>query len=127
LALAADYTERGNTEQAFEVLKDVIWSDPFAKDLHIQLGDLYMAHNDPAKALREYQVLLALNPTDKADANLKIATAYKAMNDTANAMQYLMTALDIAPQYRPAQALLLELSRGGSTPAGQAPAIDPAQ
>lgn len=124
LALAADYTERGNTEMAFEVLKDVIWSDPFAKDLHVQLGDLYMAHNDPVKALREYQVLLALNPTDKADANLKIATAYKAMNDTENAMQYLMTALDIAPQYRPAQALLLELSRS-SNAAGNSATADP--
>jgi tetratricopeptide (TPR) repeat protein len=111
LALAADYTGAGNTEQAFEVLKDVVWSDPFAQDLHVQLGDLYMTHDDPAKALREYQVLLALDPADKADANLKIATAYKALNDTTNAMQYLMTALDIAPQYRPAQMLLLELNR----------------
>jgi tetratricopeptide (TPR) repeat protein len=115
LALAADYTANGNSEQAFEVLKDVVWSDPFVQDLHVQLGDLYMSHNDAAKALREYQVLLALDPPDKADTNLKIATAYKALNDTTNAMQYLMTALDIAPQYRPAQALLLELSRSSAT------------
>lgn len=118
LALAADYTESGNSEQAFEVLKDVVWSDPFVQDLHVQLGDLYMSHNDPAKALREYQVLLALDPPDKADANLKIATAYQALNDNTNAMQYLMTALEIAPQYRPAQMLLLELSRSSTaTPA----------
>jgi hypothetical protein len=29
-------------------------------------------------------------------------------------MQYLMTALEIAPQYRPAQMLLLELSRSST-------------
>jgi Tfp pilus assembly protein PilF len=59
-------------------------------------------------------VLLALDPPDKADANLKIATAYQALNDNTNAMQYLMTALEIAPQYRPAQMLLLELSRSST-------------
>ena len=116
LALADDYTANGNTEQAFEVLKDVIWSDPFVEYLHVKLGDLYMKHNQADKALREYHVLLSLNPTDKADANLKVATAYKALNDKDNAMKYLLAALDIAPQYRAAQAMLLELSRS-TTPA----------
>ncbi|MES2603964.1 MAG: tetratricopeptide repeat protein, partial [Pseudomonadota bacterium] len=114
LALADNYIANGQTEPAFEVLKDVIWSDPFVDDLHVKLGDLYMTHNEPDKALREYLVLLALDPNDKADANLKVATAYKALNDNTNAMQYLLTALDIAPQYRPAQALLLELSRSAA-------------
>jgi cellulose synthase operon protein C len=114
LALADEYTGRNDSEQAFKVLKDVVWSDPFAQDLHIKLGDLYLTHHEPAKALREFQVLLALDPADKAHANLKIATAYKDLNDKDNSMQYLMTALDIAPQYREAQALLLELSRSSA-------------
>ncbi|HTR00462.1 MAG TPA: hypothetical protein VMH83_10745, partial [Candidatus Acidoferrum sp.] len=111
LALANDYSERNDNEQAFKVLKDVVWADPFAQELHVRLGDLYMAHNDAQSALREYLVLLALNPADKADANLKVATAYKALNDKDKTMQYLMSALEVAPQYRPAQNLLLELSR----------------
>jgi cellulose synthase operon protein C len=114
LALADEYIQHDNSEQAFAVLKDVVWSDPFAQDLHTKLGDLYLTHNEPAKALREFQVLLALDPADKAHANLKIATAYKDLNDKDKSMQFLMTALDIAPQYREAQALLLELSRSSA-------------
>ena len=33
------------------------------------------------------------------------------MDNDDKTMEYLMTALDIAPQYRPAQQLLLELTR----------------
>jgi tetratricopeptide (TPR) repeat protein len=111
LALANAYSERGDNEHAFKVLKDVVWADPFSQDLHSKLGDQYLAHNEPAKAVREYLVLLSLNPADKAEANYKVATAYQAQNDKDKTMQYVMTALDVAPQYRPAQTLLLELSR----------------
>jgi len=114
LALGDHYLERDNREQALEVFTDVLWADPFNQSLHDKLGDLHMARNEPAKALREYEVLLALNPLDKASANLKIATAYKALNNPDKTMEYLMTALDIAPQYRPAQQLLLELTRAGT-------------
>ena len=37
--------------------------------------------------------------------------AYNALDNVGKTMEYLMTALDIAPLYRPAQQLLLELSR----------------
>jgi len=111
LALADRYLERGDQLQAVEVLTDVIWADPYSQDLHIKLGDTWLALGNADKALQEYLVLLALGPIDKASANLKIATAYKALNDTEKTMEYLMTALDIAPQYRPAQMLLLEMTR----------------
>ncbi len=115
MALADRYLERGMQQEALEVLTDVIWTDPFMQELHVKLGDLQLTLGNPQKALDEYLVLLALDPTDKADANLKIATAYRALNDTDKTMEYLMTALDIAPHYRPAQALLLELSRAGAS------------
>lgn len=111
LTLAAYYLERADQNAALEVLTDVLWSDPFSEDVHIKLGDLYLALDQPQAALEEFQVLLALDPIDKADANLKMATAYRALNNTELTMQHLMTALDIAPQYRPAQMLLLEISR----------------
>ncbi len=111
LALADRYLERDQQNEAREVLRDVLWSDPFSQDLHIKLGDLYLEQGESQKALDEYLVLLALDPLDKADANLKIATAYKALDNTEKTMEHLMTALDIAPQYRPAQQLLLEMSR----------------
>lgn len=111
MALADDYEQRGDHASALRVLNDVIWADPFMQEVHLELGDLYLQQNQPQLALREYEVLLALDPIDKASANLKIAEAYLAMNDDEKTMEYLMTALDIAPQYRPAQQLLLELTR----------------
>jgi tetratricopeptide (TPR) repeat protein len=111
MALAERYEERAMLTEAMEVLNDVKWTDPFMEELHGKLGDLHMTMNQPQEALTEYQILLALDPTDKADANLKLARAWNALGDEDKTMEYLLTALDIAPQYRPAQALLLELSR----------------
>lgn len=111
MALADDYLERERNDEALKVLGDVIWADPFMEQVHVELGDLLLQQGNAKQALQEYLVLLALNPVDKAEANLKVATAYKALNNTDKSMEYLMTALDIAPQYRPAQMLLLELSR----------------
>ena len=111
LALADRYIERDMQDQAHEVLKDVIWADPYNQELHVKLGDLYLERNQPKEALEEFRVLLALDPVDKAAANLRMARAYQALNDMDGTMEYLMTALDIAPQYRDAQMMLLELSR----------------
>lgn len=112
MTLANHYLEREQQQEALDVLTDVIWADPFLEELHVKLGDLHLAMGEPRLALREYEVLLALDPLDKASANLKLATAYQALGNNDKTMEYLMTALDIAPQYRPAQRLLLELSRG---------------
>jgi tetratricopeptide (TPR) repeat protein len=111
MALAEDYEQRDDPSSALRVLNDVIWADPFMEEVHLKLGDLYLEQQQPQLALREYEVLLALDPIDKAAANLKIAEAYLAMDNDDKTMEYLMTALDIAPQYRPAQQLLLELTR----------------
>ncbi|MBT3708261.1 MAG: hypothetical protein HOG19_02385, partial [Gammaproteobacteria bacterium] len=111
LSLADFYLERDMKDEAEAVLVDATYADPFLGDLHIKLGDLYMDTQQPTKALIEYEVLLALNPLDKASANYRIANAYNALDNADKTMEYLMTALDIAPQYRPAQQLLLELSR----------------
>ncbi|MBT5485311.1 MAG: tetratricopeptide repeat protein [Gammaproteobacteria bacterium] len=111
LSLADYYLERKMNSEAEAVLMDTSYADPFIEDLHVKLGDLYMDTQRPAKALEEFEVLLALDPLDKASANYRIANAYNALDNDEKTMEYLMTALDIAPQFRPAQQLLLEMSR----------------
>lgn len=111
MSLAEDYRERGDDDNAQRVLRDVLWADPFREDVHLQLGDLYLRTGNADLALREYEVLMALNPVDRAQANLKLAQAHRALGNSEATMEYLMTALDIAPQYRPAQQMLLELTR----------------
>lgn len=109
--LADEYIARGQHAQAIDVFRDIHYVDPFDEATHGKLGDLFIELNRPEDALQEYLVGLALNPLDQATANYRVASAYKALNEPAQSMEYLMTALDIAPQYRPAQQLLLELSR----------------
>ena len=103
--------ERERREEAVEVLHSINYSDPFNEQLHTKLGNLYLEQGKPRKALQEFQVNLALDPLDKAAAYYHLAQAYRALNEDARTMEHLMQALDIAPRYRPAQRLLLELSR----------------
>lgn len=105
------YVEKGQRDDAEKVYMDANYVEPFREDVHIKLGDLYMDAGKPADALKEYNVLLALDPVDKASANYRVAKAYHALDNGEKSLEYLMTALDIAPQYRDAQKLLLELTR----------------
>jgi len=95
---------------AAEVLAAVNYADPLTVDGHDQLGSLLLAQNKGADALREYQVLLALQPLDTAAANYGLARAYRMTGDAAEARRRLLEALDTAPNYRPAQKLLLEMT-----------------
>jgi tetratricopeptide (TPR) repeat protein len=95
---------------ATEVLLAVNYADPLTVDGHDQLGSLLVAQNKGAEALREYQVLLALQPLDTAAANFGLARAYRMTGDATEARRRLLEALDTAPNYRPAQKLLLEMT-----------------
>jgi tetratricopeptide (TPR) repeat protein len=101
--------EKRNAE-ATEVLAAVNWSDPLAPDVHDRLGNLLIEQNRGAEALREYQVLLALQPLDTAAANFGLARALRLTGDAARARRHLLQSLETAPNYRPAQRLLLEMT-----------------
>lgn len=97
------------------MLAAVNYADPLTVDGHDQLGALLLAQRKGPEALREYQVLLALQPLDTAAANYGLARAYRLTGDAAEARRRLLEALDTAPNYRPAQKLLLEMT-GDRTP-----------
>ena len=63
------------------------------------------------EALLEYQALLAMNPQDLAEAHYRLAKTYVALEDRAKGREHLLYALEIAPHYREAQQLLLEVVR----------------
>jgi tetratricopeptide (TPR) repeat protein len=101
--------------EATEVLAAVNWSDPLAADGHDRLGRLLVEQRRGADALREYQVLLALRPLDTASANFGLAQALRLTGDTVRARRHLLESLEIAPNFRPAQRMLLEMT-GERTP-----------
>ncbi|MGC4029050.1 MAG: tetratricopeptide repeat protein [Steroidobacteraceae bacterium] len=112
--LAQQLLDAGRGTEALEVLEAVNYVDPLAPGGHAQLGELLLAANRPADALREYQVLLALAPLDTAAANYGLARAWRASGDAARARRHLLQALETAPRFRPAQKLLLEMTGEGS-------------
>jgi tetratricopeptide (TPR) repeat protein len=81
------------------------------EDLHRRLGDLLYAQRQYNGAIREYKVLVASNPVDKAGAEFNLAQAYFAAGQKDKAEDSVLAALETAPGYRPAQKLLLELQQ----------------
>lgn len=79
------------------------------EDLHRRLGDLLYAQKDYENAIREYTAVVASNPVDKAGAQFSLAQTYFAANRKDKAEESVLAALETAPDYRPAQKLLLEL------------------
>ncbi len=88
----------------------MIYVFPLDAGLHDKLGKLDLDVGNTAEAVREYEVLVALNPGDKAGSHYNLAMAYKADGQRDKAREEAITALEAAPEYRPAQKLLLEMS-----------------
>lgn len=104
-------TESGQQAEAIAVLQAVNLVDPLDVELHGALGDLLMDADRAAEALLEYLVALALDPHDKATAYYRLARAHSALGDREASQTQLLMALDVAPNFRPAQKLLLDLMR----------------
>jgi tetratricopeptide (TPR) repeat protein len=100
----------GDDAEAIEVLEAAVYVAPLDESVHGELGDLLVASR-PAEALHEFMALADLNPHDQAGLNLRLAKAYLGLEDTDKATEHLLYALEIAPHYREAQQLLLDIVR----------------
>jgi len=109
--LATLLEEAGNRKEAAEVLDRLNYIQPIDEDLHRRLGDLWLSLGNTAGAIREYQAVLAKAPTDPAASHFNLAKAYRTANRTVAAKDELLLSLEAAPGFRPAQKMLLELSK----------------
>jgi tetratricopeptide (TPR) repeat protein len=110
--LAGLLDELGRRSEAIEALQGLLYIAPSDPELHQKLGAWLFEEEDLPDALREFQVLLALNPLDQADAHYNLARTYHKMRDRDKMRRHLLLALEAAPNYRPAQKLLLETNNG---------------
>jgi tetratricopeptide (TPR) repeat protein len=111
--LATLEQDAGEMDKAAATLERVNYIYPLKdEDLHRRLGDLLFAQNKYDEAIREYSALVATGPVDKAGAQYSLARAYFAAGQKDKAEENVLAALEIAPGYRPAQKLLLELQQG---------------
>jgi cellulose synthase operon protein C len=105
--------EAGKQTEAAAALERLNAVNPLDQDLHEKLGALYLATNKAPLAVREYSAVVALKPLDVAGSHYNLAMAYKAQGLEDKAREEALTALEAAPDYRPAQKLLLQLSGEG--------------
>src|ERR1019366_6461442 len=107
--LASLEEELGNATEAAATLDRLNYVYPVDEELHHHLGALWFAQKNYPGAIREYNAVIALGPLDKAAAQFNLARAYFAAGQKDMAEDHLLTSLEAAPGYRPAQKLLLQL------------------
>jgi len=107
--------EQGRSREAVAALERLLYIDPVSdEELHRRLGELYLELGEYAGAIREFQAVVAMNPIDIAAARFNLAKAYRAAGRLDEALDQVIASLEAAPGYRPAQKMLLELSRAAS-------------
>jgi cellulose synthase operon protein C len=109
LELAAMAAARGDSVTAVAALERALYISPFDLTVHERLAAHAGSSRRHALAIRERQAVLALNPTDRVEALYQLAKAFADAGDVASARREVLRALDLAPNYEKAQALLLSL------------------
>lgn len=111
--LAKDLVAANRKKEAAEVLDRLNYIYPNDAEMHHQLAQLWLEQGNSTGAAREFGAELAYKPIDPAGAHFGLAEAWNAQRQTQKAKDELFMALEIAPDYRPAQKLLLELNAAG--------------
>ena len=111
LIMAAEiYAKRKDWTSLAKILDLSIYIQPYDMKRQRELGDALLRSNDWAPAIAAFQAVVALDTTDPAGAHLDLATAFLASGNRQAAKRETLRSLEIAPSFRKAQTLLLELS-----------------
>jgi len=108
---AALLEEAGRKKEAAAALTRLNWIYPVDEELHRRLGQLDMAEGKPDEAVTEFRAAVAMKPLDAATARYNLAMAYRSSGKEEQAKEELLLALETAPGFKPAQRMLLELSK----------------
>jgi len=108
--LAKLQIEQGNKAGAAKTLDRLNLIYLKDEEAHRMLGELDLDLKNPAGAIREFQAVLAGGTVDQAGAHYELARSLQAAKRTDDARDEVLAALEVAPNFKPAQKLLLELS-----------------
>ncbi len=103
-------SDAGRKKEAVAALERLNFIFPIDTELHERLGSLMLETGDPTGAVREFQALVALHPLDVAGSHYNLAKAFKAAGRKDEAREEAVSALEAAPNFKPAQTLLLEVA-----------------
>ncbi len=113
--------EMGDVGGAAAALDRAIWVHPYEIEVHQQLAELMTRNERWQEAVRERKAVVALEPTDRAEAHYQLALAHMNAGQAAEARTQVLRALEVAPNYEDALELLLEIraASSGATPSAQ--------
>jgi tetratricopeptide (TPR) repeat protein len=109
--LAALLAEAGRKKDAASTLERINYIAPQDDEVHKRLGDLDMEIGNVNGAITEYNAALAQKPLDAASSHYNLARALQQANRTEQAKDQLLQSLEAAPGFKPAQKMLLDISR----------------
>jgi len=109
-ALARLRLAQGDRARALAAMKLSFYVDPFDYAMHTRAGELSLEAKEYSPALTEFQVALALQPPNVAEANYNIATAFFGLGKQPEAKRAVLRSLEAAPRYEKAQELLLKIT-----------------
>lgn len=104
-------SETGRIKDAELALVKLTYIYPEDEQIHHMLAKLALASGDTSTAIRESQAALVLNPANTAETHFQLAQALKAAKRLSEAKDQVLLSLEAAPDYKPAQQLLLQLSQ----------------
>jgi len=102
--------DAGRKKEAVAALERLNFISPIDAELHERLGNLLLETGNPTGAVLEFQALVAMHPIDVAGSHYNLAKAFKAAGQKDKAREEAVTALEAAPNFKPAQKLLLEVA-----------------
>ncbi len=111
MKLAHLEADSGHNKDAETTLNKLNFIYPENDEIHGMLAKLSLSAGDTDTAVRESEALLALKPGDVVETHFQLAQALRAAHRLPEAKDQVVLALEAAPDYKPAQHLLLELSQ----------------
>lgn len=114
-SIADEFSAHGHKDDAINVLTALNLVAPYSLKYHGKLADLHLSKQQAQQALREYDVMLSLEPLDTAPIYLGKAKAYRLLDNFADSRRQALYSLEQAPFYREAQKFLIDLIDGDAS------------
>ncbi|MFQ5637651.1 MAG: tetratricopeptide repeat protein [bacterium] len=113
LKLADLLGKAGKVEEAIQSFEEILLRNPHRQDLRIDLGKLYLAHEEPQKAVKEFEKAITLVAADTALLNTMV-DIYSTLRDIEGCVRTLERLAAINPvdvHYRKKLAAAYEWNR----------------
>lgn len=105
--LAGLYVREGRRADALRILDRAVMIDPFDGEVRSMRGGAYERDGRPHLAVPEYEAVVAVETTDRVQAQYDLARAYLAAGRKDDARKTALKALEAAPGFEAAQDILL--------------------